>query len=148
MYLFNKYNLKEAMTLFISNSSDDAIYLQIENQIKDQILKGELIPGTPLPSMRILAKDLRVSVITVQKAYENLSREGFITSGVGRGTFVSDIKASVLKEKNLSLVEEAVIDAARKARRGGIDKEKVIALFEKHFNNEVGNDDTGNKEFK
>lgn len=148
MYLFNKYNLKEAMTLFISNSSDDAIYLQIENQIKDQILKGELIPGTPLPSMRILAKDLRVSVITVQKAYENLSREGFITSGVGRGTFVSDIKSSILKEKNFSLVEEAVIDAARKARRGGIDKEEVIALFEKHFNNEVGNDDTGNKEFK
>ncbi|MGN1189057.1 MAG: GntR family transcriptional regulator [Candidatus Ornithospirochaeta sp.] len=136
------------MTLFISNSSDDAIYLQIENQIKDQILKGELIPGTPLPSMRILAKDLRVSVITVQKAYENLSREGFITSGVGRGTFVSDIKSSVLKEKNFSLVEEAVIDAARKARRGGIDKEEVIALFEKHFNNEVGNDDSGNKESK
>ena len=148
MYLFNKYNSKEAMTLFISNSSDDAIYLQIENQIKDQILKGELIPGTPLPSMRILAKDLRVSVITVQKAYENLSREGFITSGVGRGTFVSDIKSSVLKEKNFSLVEEAVIDAARKARRGGIDKEEVIALFEKHFNNEVGNDDSGNKESK
>ena len=98
--------------------------------------------------MRILAKDLRVSVITVQKAYENLSREGFITSGVGRGTFVSDIKSSVLKEKNFSLVEEAVIDAARKARRGGIDKEEVIALFEKHFNNEVGNDDAGNKEFK
>ncbi len=136
------------MTLFISNSSDDAIYLQIENQIKDQILKGELIPGTPLPSMRILAKDLRVSVITVQKAYENLSREGFITSGVGRGTFVSDIKSSVLKEKNFSLVEEAVIDAARKARRGGIDKEEVIALFEKHFNNEVGNDDSGNKKSK
>ena len=108
------------MTLFISAQSDDAIYSQIENQIKNQILEGELAPGSPLPSMRVLAKDLRVSVITVQKAYENLSREGYITTGVGRGTFVSDIKASVLKEKNLVLVEEAVIDVAVKAKRGGI----------------------------
>ena len=65
------------MTLFISNSSDDAIYSQIENQIKNQILTGELVSGTPLPSMRVLAKNLRVSVITVQKAYENLSREEY-----------------------------------------------------------------------
>ena len=96
--------------------------------------------------MRVLAKDLRVSVITVQKAYENLSREGFITTGVGRGTFVSDIKESVLKEKNLSLVEEAVKDAAGKAKRGGIGKEEVIALFEKHFESEVVNDNSRNKE--
>ena len=134
------------MTLIISNSSEDAIYIQIENQIKDQILKGELSSGTPLPSMRVLAKDLRVSVITVQKAYENLSREGYITTGVGRGTFVSEIKEEKLKEKNLLLVEEAVMDAARKARRGGIGKEVVIELFEKHFDIEVANDNSGNKE--
>lgn len=134
------------MTLFISAQSDDAIYSQIENQIKNQILEGELAPGSPLPSMRVLAKDLRVSVITVQKAYENLSREGYITTGVGRGTFVSDIKASVLKEKNLVLVEEAVIDVAVKAKRGGIEKEEVIALFEKHFESEATNDNSRNKE--
>ena len=134
------------MTLFISAQSDDASYSQIENQIKNQILEGELAPGSPLPSMRVLAKDLRVSVITVQKAYENLSREGYITTGVGRGTFVSDIKASVLKEKNLVLVEEAVIDVAVKAKRGGIEKEEVIALFEKHFESEATNDNSRNKE--
>ena len=134
------------MTLFISAQSDDAIYSQIENQIKNQILEGELAPGSPLPSMRVLAKDLRVSVITVQKAYENLSREGYITTGVGRGTFVSDIKASVLKEKNLVLVEEAVIDVAVKAKRGGIEKEEVIALFKKHFESEATNDNSRNKE--
>ena len=134
------------MTLFISAQSDDAIYSQIENQIKNQILEGELAPGSPLPSMRVLAKDLRVSVITVQKAYENLSREGYITTGVGRGTFVSDIKASVLKEKNLVLVEEAVIDVAVKAKRGGIEKEEVIALFEKYFESEATNDNSRNKE--
>ena len=134
------------MTLFISAQSDDAIYSQIENQIKNQILEGELAPGSPLPSMRVLAKNLRVSVITVQKAYENLSREGYITTGVGRGTFVSDIKASVLKEKNLVLVEEAVIDVAVKAKRGGIEKEEVIALFEKHFESEATNDNSRNKE--
>ena len=134
------------MTLFISAQSDDAIYSQIENQIKNQILEGELAPGSPLPSMRVLAKDLRVSVITVQKAYVNLSREGYITTGVGRGTFVSDIKASVLKEKNLVLVEEAVIDVAVKAKRGGIEKEEVIALFEKHFESEATNDNSRNKE--
>ena len=134
------------MTLFISAQSDDAIYSQIENQIKNQILEGELAPGSPLPSMRVLAKDLRVSVITVQKAYENLSREGYITTGVGRGTFFSDIKAYVLKEKNLVLVEEAVIDVAVKAKRGGIEKEEVIALFEKHFESEATNDNSRNKE--
>ena len=134
------------MTLFISAQSDDAIYSQIENQIKNQILEGELAPGSPLPSMRVLAKDLRVSVITVQKAYENLCCVGYITTGVGRGTFVSDIKASVLKEKNLVLVEEAVIDVAVKAKRGGIEKEEVIALFEKHFESEATNDNSRNKE--
>lgn len=134
------------MTLFVSNASHDAIYLQIENQIKDQILKGELSPGTPLPSMRSLAKDLRVSVITVQKAYENLSREGFITTGVGRGTFVSDIKESTLKEKNLLIVDEAVKSVAAKAKRGGIEKDEVIAMLEKHFMSEVDNDNSRNEE--
>ena len=134
------------MTLFISNSSEDAIYIQIENQIKRAILKGELAPGTPLESMRALAKNLRVSVITVQKAYENLSRDGFITTGVGRGTFVSYIQKSALREKNLSILEEAVLNVVEKAKTGGIGKEEVIALLEKHFSEENRNDNSRNKE--
>ena len=84
------------MTLFVSPSSDTPIYEQIENQIKTQILSGLLPPLSPLPSMRTLAKDLRVSVITVQKAYENLTRDGFITTGVGRGSFVATVTKEFL----------------------------------------------------
>lgn len=134
------------MTLFVSYSSQEPIYSQIENQIKTAILKGELAPGTPLDSMRVLAKNLRVSVITVQKAYENLARDGFITTGVGRGTFVSDIKESDLQEKNLSILEEAVKTVVEKAKNGGIGKEEVIALLEKNFSEELMNDNSRNKE--
>lgn len=134
------------MTLFVSYSSQEPIYSQIENQIKTAILKGELTPGTPLDSMRVLAKNLRVSVITVQKAYENLARDGFITTGVGRGTFVSDIKESDLQEKNLSILEEAVKTVVEKAKNGGIGKEEVIALLEKNFSEELMNDNSRNKE--
>ena len=134
------------MTLFVSYSSQEPIYSQIENQIKTAILKGELAPGTPLDSMRALAKNLRVSVITVQKAYENLARDGFITTGVGRGTFVSDIKESDLQEKNLSILEEAVKTVVEKAKNGGIGKEEVIALLEKNFSEELMNDNSRNKE--
>ena len=121
------------MTIFISQSSSTPIYAQIESQIKDQILSGALVPGTALPSMRTLAKDLRVSVITVQKAYENLTREGFITTGVGRGTAVSPLHSSFLRDENLRRVDEKVMKAVEDARSGRIGKEEVIAMVEKYF---------------
>lgn len=125
------------MTLFVSQASDTPIYSQIEEQIKSQILSGTLASGTPLPSMRILAKDLRVSVITVQKAYENLTRDGFITTGVGRGSFVAPLGDSFLKQENIRRVEEAVENLLETARRGGIDKKQVIEIVEKYFDKEA-----------
>ncbi|MGN1163476.1 MAG: GntR family transcriptional regulator [Candidatus Ornithospirochaeta sp.] len=121
------------MTIFISQSSSTPIYAQIEFQIKDQILSGALLPGTALPSMRTLAKDLRVSVITVQKAYENLTREGFITTGVGRGTAVSPLHSSFLRDENLKRVEEGVKKVVEDAKSGNIGKEEVLDMVEKYF---------------
>lgn len=130
------------MTLFVSQSSDLPIYSQIEQQIRRQILSGELESGTPLPSMRILAKDLRVSVITVQKAYENLTRDGFITTGVGRGSFVAPLGDSFLRNENLRRVEEIATNLVKTAREGGITKQEVIALVEKEFEKEASDENS------
>ena len=77
------------MEIIISNNANKPIYEQITSQIKSMIMSGELKPGEAIPSMRSLAKSIHVSVITVQKAYEDLQRDGFIETGVGRGSFVS-----------------------------------------------------------
>ena len=130
------------MTIFISPYSSTPIYAQIESQIKDQILSGVLSPGTALPSMRTLAKDLRVSVITVQKAYENLTRDGFITTGVGRGTAVSPLHSSFLRDENMRRVEEGVKKVVEDARSGNIGKEEVKAMVDKYFSKGAGNDNS------
>lgn len=85
------------MDIIISNSSGLPIYEQIENQIKAMIISGKLTQGEALPSMRLLAKDLRISVITTKRAYEELERDGFIETVMGRGSFVA--KANTAKEK-------------------------------------------------
>lgn len=132
------------MTLFVSQSSDTPIYSQIEAQIKSQILSGALAADTPLPSMRTLAKELRISVITVQKAYENLTRDGFITTGVGRGSFVAPLGDGFLRDENLRRVEEDAEKLAVTARRGGITLEEVLRIVEKQFLKEAGNDNSKN----
>ena len=87
------------MDIIISNSSGVPIYEQIEEQIKSQIMTGELVEGDALPSMRVLAKDLRISIITTKRAYEDLERDGFITSVTGKGSFVKGINSDMVKEK-------------------------------------------------
>ena len=81
------------MDIIISNSSGAPIYEQIEEQLKAQILSGELSPGETLPSIRVLAKDLKISVITTKRAYEELERDGFIESVVGKGSFVKGVNS-------------------------------------------------------
>lgn len=87
------------MQIIISNSSKEPIYEQITNQIKSYILAGELQEGTAIPSMRNLAKDLQVSVITTKRAYEELEKAGFIYSIVGKGSFIAEQNLEVMREE-------------------------------------------------
>ncbi len=94
------------MNLIISNTSNQPIYEQIVSQIKRRIVSGELAPGEALPSIRALAKDLRISVITTKRAYEELEREGLIVTAAGRGSFVAERNAQWLREDVLRRIEE------------------------------------------
>ena len=96
------------MDIIISNSSGKPIYDQIYTEIKSKIISGELKEGDPLPSMRLLAKELRISVITTKRAYEELERDGFITSITGKGSFVSGKNTEFIREDNLRKIEEHI----------------------------------------
>ena len=89
------------MNIFISNANGEPIYQQIVNQFKTRIIAGELHEGDALPSMRLLAKELRISVITTKRAYEELERDGFICTVAGKGSFVAQQNLELAKESNL-----------------------------------------------
>lgn len=113
------------MDLFIDNKSGAPIYDQIYTQIRDQIIRGELQAEEPLPSIRGLARDLRISVITTKRAYEDLEAAGFITTMPGRGSFVAPQNPALHREQALTQVEEALSQAIAAARRGGVNLEEV-----------------------
>ena len=113
------------MELYISNSGQEPIYAQITRQIKAKILNGELQQGDALPSIRLLAKELRISVITTKRAYEDLEADGFITTMPGRGSFVAPQNPALHREQALTQVEEALSQAIAAARRGGVNLEEV-----------------------
>ncbi|NLY68140.1 MAG: GntR family transcriptional regulator, partial [Tissierellia bacterium] len=94
------------MRIIISNSSNEPIYEQISKQIKAQILKGELKEGDLLPSIRGLARDLQISVITTKRAYEELEKEGFIETVQGKGSYVAGQNKELMREKKLNIIEE------------------------------------------
>ena len=104
------------MEIILSSASDRPIYEQIVSQIKEMIMKGELRPGEPMPSMRRLAKDLHVSVITTQRAYEDLQKDGFIVTVPAKGTFVSTQNQDFIREENLRRIESLLSDAASLGR--------------------------------
>ena len=108
------------MDIIISNSGDTPIYDQITRQMKGLILRGELREGEALPSMRLLARELRISVITTKRAYEELEREGFITTVPGKGCFVAPQNPELLREDTLRRVEEHLTRAVDTAKAGGI----------------------------
>ena len=113
---WNSHNSKEIhMDIIISNSSGVPIYEQIEEQIKSQILSGELAEGDALPSMRVLAKELKISIITTKRAYEDLERDGFIESITGKGSFVKGINSDMVKENMLFSIQELLEKAVDKA---------------------------------
>ena len=113
------------MELYISNSGQEPIYAQITRQIKAKILNGELQQGDALPSIRLLAKELRISVITTKRAYEDLEADGFITTMPGRGCFVAPQNPALHREESLKQMEEHLQHAIDAARRGGITKDEV-----------------------
>ena len=121
------------MDIIISNMVDEPIYLQIENQIKTKIMNGELAAGEALPSMRNLAMQLRISVITTKRAYEELERDGFIESYTGRGCFVKAQNAKLLRGESLRQTRELLSKAVDKAKLSGIDLDELKEILEKEY---------------
>lgn len=113
------------MDIIIRNTGQTPIYDQITRQIKGLILSGALQEGEALPSMRALARDLRISVITTKRSYEELEREGFITTVPGKGCFVAPRNLELVRENALRQVEEHLQRAVDAARAGGISREEV-----------------------
>ena len=113
------------MYLVISNSSNLPIYEQIKEQIKSQILKGELVEDEKLPSLRQLAKDLKISVLTTTRAYNELEEEGFITSQQGKGFFVMPRSSGLIHEQLVKKVENSLNDAIEGARQAEISDERL-----------------------
>ena len=118
------------MDIIIRNTGETPIYDQITKQIKGHILSGALAEGEALPSMRVLARDLRISVITTKRAYEELEREGFITTVPGKGCFVAKRSLELMREDARRQVEEHLARAVDTARAGGVSPAEVTQALE------------------
>lgn len=124
------------MEIIIYNTSETPIYEQIAGQIKGLILSGELKSGEALPSLRLLAKNLRVSVITTKRAYEELEQEGYIRSVPGKGCFVSSKSSQLLEEERLRVVEEKLAQVVETARKTGVSLEEMQEILETLYEEE------------
>ncbi len=117
------------MNIVISNAIDEPIYMQIKNQIKEQILLGELKEKTALPSIRRLAKELQISVITTKRAYEELEGEGFIETFPSKGSFVAAQNQELLKEKQLKAIEDQLMKVIEDSRAFDISLDELIHML-------------------
>ena len=117
------------MDILLSNSSGKPIYQQIADQVKEQVCSGTLTSGEALPSMRLLAKELRISVITTKRAYEELERDGFLENVPGKGCFVAHQNRELLREAQLRRAEEFLAQAVEEARKGGITLEELDEML-------------------
>jgi GntR family transcriptional regulator len=118
------------LKIVISNTSEAPLYQQIKDQIKDAILKEELVEGDALPSIRAFANDLKVSVLTIRRVYDELEQEGFVTSQVGIGTFVSTSNIELLRDSKRRLVEKKMLDMIQTAKSLGISKDELNAMMD------------------
>ncbi|MGI6706561.1 MAG: GntR family transcriptional regulator [Clostridia bacterium] len=122
------------MNIIIANSSDKPIYEQIASQLKDAIIRGELAEADALPSIRALARELKISVITTKRAYDELEKEGFIETVPGKGSFVAAQNRELLRETRIRIVEEKMLEAVNAAKSAGISlaelKEMLRLLYE------------------
>lgn len=117
------------MDIIISNSSGVPIYEQIEEQIKNQIMTGDLAKGEALPSMRVLAKELKISIITTKRAYEDLEKDGFIYSIMGKGSFVKGINSDIVRENMMFAIQELLETAVDKAIIGKVSYEELQEML-------------------
>jgi GntR family transcriptional regulator len=117
------------MPIIISHQSKDPIYVQICSQIRKQILTGDLKPGQSLPSMRQLARDLDISVITTKRAYEELEKNGFIYSVVGKGSFVAEQNHEMILERKRIVIEEQLSAAIQNSREIGMELTELKDLL-------------------
>ena len=124
------------MNIVISNSDKAPIYEQIVNQIKMQILSGTLKEGDALPSMRFLAKELRISMLTTKRAYEELEREGYIVSYVGKGSFVKASNNDFIREDIRLQVEEGLREVYNKAKSADISYEELCEILRAYYEEE------------
>nr|WP_072514864.1 GntR family transcriptional regulator [Ndongobacter massiliensis] len=120
------------MNIQIKNSSNDPIYLQIKNQLRNAILMEELAADEPLPSIRVLAKELRVSVITTKRAYDELEKDGYIHSVQGKGSFVAPQNKALVREGFLKKTDDALRSALHYARLANLTREEFTQLL-KHL---------------
>ena len=125
------------MTILIDPHSGAPIYDQICRQIRDAILNGTLAAEEALPSIRNLARDLRISVITTKRAYEELEREGFLITQTGRGSFVAPVGVELLREEQLRAVEEHLTNAVRAAHLGNLDETEFLDIAKTLFEEEI-----------
>ncbi|MDE5738065.1 MAG: GntR family transcriptional regulator [Oscillospiraceae bacterium] len=124
------------MEIIISSNTNVPIYEQITSQIKAMVMSGQLQQGDAIPSMRGLAKSLHISVITVQRAYEDLQRDGFIETTVGRGSFISANGKQFYQEERQRQAEEHLLKATEIARTSNISLEKLIELLTMFYEEE------------
>ncbi|WP_143416095.1 GntR family transcriptional regulator [Geobacillus sp. E263] len=117
------------MNIIISNSSDEPIYQQIVKQIKNLIIKGELAENEMLPSIRTLAKELQISVITTKRAYQELENEGYIVTVQGKGTFVAAQNKELLKENQLKMIEEKLTEAVEAGKSINLTMEEMQEIL-------------------
>ena len=126
---YKQYNGVVLLDIIISNSIDKPIYVQIKDQLKTMIISGALKEGDALPSMRLLAKELRISVITTKRAYDELEREGFIYTVPAKGCFVSPKNTELLREENLKTIEMYIDEIAKLAMSCNLGVEDIIEMF-------------------
>lgn len=117
------------MRVLISNASNDPIYNQISTQIKGSIIRGELGEGELLPSIRGLARDLQISVITTKRAYDELEKEGFIQTVPGKGSYVAIQNRELMKEKKLKIIEDKLYDVVKESRLMGLSYKELNEML-------------------
>ena len=117
------------MIIKLSNASNKPIYEQITEQIKQAILSGILLPGAALPSIRMLAKELKISVMTTKRAYSDLERDGFIETVAGKGSFVAHRNQEFLREALLTEIEQHLTKAVHLAKTANVSKEEIKQLL-------------------
>lgn len=124
------------MKIFVSNSSSYPIYEQVVRQIKKQIFSGELKSGDALPSIRVLARELKISVITTRRVYEELEKEGYVNAVTGKGSYVASLDEEFLHEKRMKMIEDKLTEVIAEAKLLGIKKKELQVMLEDLFEEE------------